>query len=84
MYMIIKGKFTELCILNVAIQNCIHVFYLAMTCLALNSAMIYSVSYDMIVRVWDRVQMNCVDKFMHADWVLNNIGCRSVQFFCLQ
>jgi WD40 repeat protein len=40
------------------------------TCLALDPARIYSGSWDMTVRVWDRSQMNCVQKFMHADWVM--------------
>lgn len=39
------------------------------TCLALDSMRIYSGSWDMTVRVWDRAQMKCVQKFMHADWV---------------
>ncbi|KAL6843684.1 hypothetical protein ACP4OV_026255 [Aristida adscensionis] len=39
------------------------------TCLALDSLRIYSGSWDMTVRVWDRIQMKCVQKFMHADWV---------------
>jgi len=39
------------------------------TCLALDSLRIYSGSWDMTVRVWDRAQMECVQKFMHADWV---------------
>uniref|UniRef100_A0ACD5UF03 Uncharacterized protein n=1 Tax=Avena sativa TaxID=4498 RepID=A0ACD5UF03_AVESA len=40
------------------------------TCLALDPVRIYSGSWDMTVRVWDRAQMNCVQKFMHADWVM--------------
>ncbi|WVZ71742.1 hypothetical protein U9M48_020288, partial [Paspalum notatum var. saurae] len=29
----------------------------------------FSGSWDMTVRVWDRAQMECVRKLMHADWV---------------
>jgi hypothetical protein len=39
------------------------------TCLALDSLRIYSGYLDMTVRVWYRAQMECVQKFMHADWV---------------
>lgn len=39
------------------------------TSLALDSLRIYSGSWDMTVRVWDRAQMECVQKLMHADWV---------------
>ncbi|TVU01139.1 hypothetical protein EJB05_53413, partial [Eragrostis curvula] len=39
------------------------------TCLALDPLRIYSGSWDMSVRVWDRSQMECVRKLMHADWV---------------
>ncbi|GJN01732.1 hypothetical protein PR202_ga19019 [Eleusine coracana subsp. coracana] len=39
------------------------------TCLALDPLRIYSGSWDMSVRVWDRSQMKCVRKLMHADWV---------------
>ncbi|KAG8066310.1 hypothetical protein GUJ93_ZPchr0004g40135 [Zizania palustris] len=39
------------------------------TCLALDSLRIFSGSWDMTVRVWDRSEMKCVQKFMHADWV---------------
>ncbi|CAN6178466.1 unnamed protein product [Urochloa humidicola] len=39
------------------------------TCLALDSLRMYSGSWDMTVRVWDRVHMECVQKLMHADWV---------------
>ncbi|RLM54552.1 F-box/WD-40 repeat-containing protein [Panicum miliaceum] len=39
------------------------------TCLALDSLRIYSGSWDMTVRVWDRAHMECVQKLMHADWV---------------
>jgi WD40 repeat protein len=39
------------------------------TCLALDPLRIYSGSWDMSVRVWDRSEMKCVRKLMHADWV---------------
>jgi WD40 repeat protein len=39
------------------------------TCLALDPLRIYSGSWDMSVRIWDRSQMKCVRKLMHSDWV---------------
>jgi WD40 repeat protein len=39
------------------------------TCLDLDSTRIYSGSWDMSVRIWDRNSMECVTKFRHRDWV---------------
>ncbi|KAJ4754821.1 F-box/WD-40 repeat-containing protein [Rhynchospora pubera] len=39
------------------------------TCLGLDSMRIYSGSWDMTVRVWDRSSMECVTKLRHRDWV---------------
>lgn len=39
------------------------------TCLDLDSTRIYSGSWDMTVRVWDRSSMKCVMKLRHRDWV---------------
>ncbi|KAL6518698.1 hypothetical protein OROHE_017748 [Orobanche hederae] len=39
------------------------------TCLALDFSRIYSGSWDMTVRVWDRVSLKCLKVLMHNDWV---------------
>ncbi|XP_026663023.2 F-box/WD-40 repeat-containing protein At5g21040 [Phoenix dactylifera] len=39
------------------------------TCLALDSARIYSGSWDMSVRVWDRARLKCLRTLRHGDWV---------------
>lgn len=39
------------------------------TCLALDSYRIFSGSWDMSIRVWDRTSLKCLKKFMHGDWV---------------
>lgn len=39
------------------------------TCLALDSARIYSGSWDMSVRVWDRTRLKCLKILRHGDWV---------------
>ncbi|XP_068662749.1 F-box/WD-40 repeat-containing protein At5g21040-like [Aristolochia californica] len=39
------------------------------TCLALDSLKIYSGSWDMSVRVWDRIRLKCVKILRHGDWV---------------
>uniref|UniRef100_A0A1D1Y3M9 F-box/WD-40 repeat-containing protein At5g21040 n=1 Tax=Anthurium amnicola TaxID=1678845 RepID=A0A1D1Y3M9_9ARAE len=39
------------------------------TCVALDSSRIFSGSWDMSVRVWDRAQMKCSNVLRHGDWV---------------
>ncbi|KAJ0975727.1 hypothetical protein J5N97_017692 [Dioscorea zingiberensis] len=39
------------------------------TCLALDSTRIYSGSWDMSVRVWDRALLKCLKIARHGDWV---------------
>ncbi|KAL3620278.1 hypothetical protein CASFOL_035190 [Castilleja foliolosa] len=39
------------------------------TCLALDFTKIYSGSWDMTVRVWDRASLKCLRVLMHNDWV---------------
>ncbi|CAL9082875.1 unnamed protein product [Musa acuminata var. zebrina] len=39
------------------------------TCLALDSIRIYSGSWDMSVRVWDRAHCKCLKILRHEDWV---------------
>ena len=39
------------------------------TCLALDLDRIFSGSWDMSIRVWDRTSLKCLKKFMHGDWV---------------
>ncbi|KAF5184853.1 F-box/WD-40 repeat-containing protein [Thalictrum thalictroides] len=39
------------------------------TCLALDLARIYSGSWDMTVRIWDRLSLKCVKVLRHNDWV---------------
>ncbi|PIA53297.1 hypothetical protein AQUCO_00900106v1 [Aquilegia coerulea] len=39
------------------------------TCLALDLARIYSGSWDMSVRIWDRFSLKCVNVLRHNDWV---------------
>ncbi|XP_077226395.1 F-box protein 2 [Tasmannia lanceolata] len=47
------------------------------TCLALDSTSIYSGSWDMSVRVWDRMLMKCVKVLRHGDWVSDLVPCGS-------
>ncbi|KAL0435259.1 UNVERIFIED_CONTAM: F-box/WD-40 repeat-containing protein [Sesamum radiatum] len=39
------------------------------TCLALDSSKMYSGSWDMTVRVWDRSSLKCLKVLAHNDWV---------------
>ncbi|RZR70549.1 hypothetical protein BHM03_00000426 [Ensete ventricosum] len=39
------------------------------TCLALDSTRIYSGSWDMSVRIWDRTHSKCLRTLSHGDWV---------------
>ncbi|CAN8300905.1 unnamed protein product [Cochlearia groenlandica] len=39
------------------------------TCLALDMTYIFSGSWDMSVRIWDRSSMKCVTTLRHSDWV---------------
>ncbi|KAL0459061.1 UNVERIFIED_CONTAM: F-box/WD-40 repeat-containing protein [Sesamum latifolium] len=39
------------------------------TCLALDSSNMYSGSWDMTVRVWDRSSLKCLKVLAHNDWV---------------
>lgn len=39
------------------------------TCLALDFGKIYSGSWDMTVRVWDRSSLKCLNILVHNDWV---------------
>ncbi|KAG0462308.1 hypothetical protein HPP92_020784 [Vanilla planifolia] len=39
------------------------------TCLALDSTRIYSGSWDMSVRIWDRIKFKCIETLKHRDWV---------------
>ncbi|CAI9106020.1 OLC1v1005070C1 [Oldenlandia corymbosa var. corymbosa] len=41
----------------------------AITCLALDFARIYSGSWDMTVRIWDRSNLKCLNVLVHCDWV---------------
>lgn len=39
------------------------------TCLALDRSKIYSGSWDMTVRIWDRSSLECVKVLFHNDWI---------------
>lgn len=39
------------------------------TCLALDLVKMYSGSWDMTIRIWDRSSLKCVKVLMHNDWV---------------
>ncbi|CAN6443138.1 unnamed protein product [Victoria cruziana] len=39
------------------------------SCVALDSNRIYSGSWDMSIRIWDRARMKCIKVLRHSDWV---------------
>ncbi|XP_075520088.1 F-box/WD-40 repeat-containing protein At5g21040-like [Primulina tabacum] len=41
------------------------------TCLALDLVKMYSGSWDMTIRIWDRSSLKCMKVLMHDDWVWN-------------
>lgn len=45
------------------------------TCLALDSARMFSGSWDMTLRVWDRAELKCLHILRHADWVWALVPC---------
>ena len=50
-------------------ETCLYGHTGPITCLGLDAAHIYSGSWDMSIRVWDRATLRNVNQLMHNDWV---------------
>lgn len=50
-------------------ETCLYGHNGPITCLGLDAANIYSGSWDMSIRVWDRVTFRSVNQLLHHDWV---------------
>lgn len=51
------------------VETCLYGHNGPITCLGLDAANIYSGSWDMSIRVWDRTTLRSVTQFLHNDWV---------------